>query len=202
MQRCLAPPKHPSCTQLCSRKDTGLSAAAGRSQEGRLRRVGLPFRSPSLACTAIKRTKSRWEQSAIVSPSSPLRRADFRERPVAEPRLKLLGSGFPTFVATAFPSPYVNFFFPSVYGYFSSIYVCAPHVSEEARGGHLIPRAWSYRHSWAIAWVLGMESGFAGRAVGVLSPWIVFVAVVLFNWKMCLIRDNNSVIIHLKIQAT
>lgn len=105
MQRRLAPPKHPGCTQLCSRKDTGLSAAAGRSQEGRLRRVGLPFRSPSPACTAIKRTKSRSEQSAIVSPSSPPRRVNFRERPVAEPRLKLLGSGFPTFVSTAFPSP-------------------------------------------------------------------------------------------------
>lgn len=47
--------KIPLSLLSCSRKDTGLFEVAERSLEGRLHKVGLPFRSPSLACTAIKK---------------------------------------------------------------------------------------------------------------------------------------------------
>lgn len=51
--------KIPLSLLSCSRKDTGLFEVAERSPEGRLHKVGLPFHSPSLACTAIK--KETWK---------------------------------------------------------------------------------------------------------------------------------------------
>lgn len=52
-------PIKPFSLQSYSKKDTGLFEVAERSQAGRLRKVGLPFHSPSLACTAIK---EMWKQ--------------------------------------------------------------------------------------------------------------------------------------------
>lgn len=58
----------------CSRKDTGLFEAAERSQEGRLHKVGLPFHSPSLACTVTRDTETqnvtlgrKWKMSPPIA---------------------------------------------------------------------------------------------------------------------------------------